>query len=39
MDAMQHDDVGSHGAAVLAATARCDQSQYLPERKKKSVNA
>jgi len=36
---MQHDDVCSHGAAVLAQTARYDQSQYLPERNKKSVTA
>ena len=39
MDAMQHNDVSSHGAAVLAVAARSDQSQYLPERNKKSVTA
>jgi len=39
MDAMQHDDESSHGAAVLAVTARCDQSPYLPERNKKSITA
>jgi len=36
---MQHDDVRSHGAAVLALTASYDQSQYLPERNKKLVTA
>lgn len=32
-DAMQHDDVCSHGAALPALTACYNQSQYLPEKK------